>query len=411
MQLAEGTSEKMAAPFQLASAPTGESPVPMRADAASRALLLAVCRLESAPSAHEINLLVSEVREWDSLIATAHEHRVAPLLYDCLTKLGSDLPASTLECLRIDYQTNAFHGIANVVELLALLKVFDREAIDAMPFKGVVLGASVYGDLTTRPAGDLDLLIRFSDLQRTTAILLERGYSLKTPVNEDGSPANQDYFEYRFERPSDGMVVELRWRLELVQPSFRRELGMDWVWPGRRTATVAGAEVPNMSPEITLLMLCMHGSKHAWSRLIWIRDVAQLLAACPELDWEASLREASRVGLRRVAALGLLLAHRVCGAQIPEPILREIQADTTACRLANHFDSSLLDEPGSTPEGRVPYNLLLLDLRDRISMLFSFSFLRPKERDFAAIRLPRLLYPLYYLVRPFRILMDKSARR
>ena len=71
---------------------------------------------------------------------------------------------------------------------------------------------------------------------------------------------------------------------------------MDWAWPERRTVTVAGAEVPNLSPEKTLLVLCMHGSKHAWSRLIWICDVAQLLAACPGLDWNKVNREAKRLG-------------------------------------------------------------------------------------------------------------------
>ena len=40
-----------------------------------------------------------------------------------------------------------------------------------MPFKGVVLGASAYGDLATRPAGDLDVLIdrRYSGASRCSA--------------------------------------------------------------------------------------------------------------------------------------------------------------------------------------------------------------------------------------------------
>ncbi len=38
-----------------------------------------------------------------------------------------------------------------------------------MPFKGVVLGASVYGDMTARTAGDLDVLIYYRDLQASHA--------------------------------------------------------------------------------------------------------------------------------------------------------------------------------------------------------------------------------------------------
>jgi len=64
------------------------------------------------------------------------------------------------------------------------------------------------------------------------------------------------------------MVLELRWRLELTQPRYRHNLGMDWVWPRRQTVNLAGVDVPNLDPERSLLMLCMHASKHAWSRLI-----------------------------------------------------------------------------------------------------------------------------------------------
>ena len=62
------------------------------------------------------------------------------------------------------------------------------------------------------------------------------------------------------------------------------------------------------------LMLCMHGSKHVWSRLIWICDVAQLLISSPDLDWKEVIEEANQSGLWRSLALGVLLAHRVAGA-------------------------------------------------------------------------------------------------
>jgi len=185
---------------------------------------------------------------------------------------------------------------------------------------------------------------------------------------------------------------------------------MDWVWPRRRTATLAGAGVPDMSPEIKLLMLCMHGSKHAWSRLIWICDVAQLLRVSPELNWKEVIREARKSGLWRALALGVLLAHRVAGAAVPQAILRRFERDSAACNLAKHVQETLFVEPGGIPEGTVPYNIQLLGFRDRTRLFLSLAFLRPNERDLAAFPLPKPLYPLYYLVRPFRLLFDRSAR-
>ncbi|MBB5329939.1 nucleotidyltransferase domain-containing protein [Tunturiibacter gelidoferens] len=379
----------------------------MRADLESCALLRAIAR---SSDAKQVPRLAANVRDWNSLLELAEEHRVLPMLFLRLVDMGPPVPQFVLEHLRTEYETNMFNTLANAVELIAVLKAFEDKMIPAMPFKGVVLGASIYHDLTTRPAGDLDLLIHYRDLVQATTVALERGYELETPVNADGTPANLDYYEYHFERKTDGRVLELRWRLDPTMPRFRRDLGLDWVWPRRRTTVLAGADVPDMSPEITLLMLCMHGSKHVWSRLLWICDVAQLLASSPGLDWKEVTYEAKEAGLSRTLALGILLARRVAGATVPQAILQCFEADTTARLLAQHIQNNLFDAPGSTPPGHIPYNIQLLDFRDRVRFLLSMDLLRPNERDQAVFPLPKSLHALYYLIRPIRIFLDRSAR-
>ena len=276
----------------------------MLADRDSCELLRSIALRPTSATAEQIHQLAGKVRNWDSLLTLADEHRVLPMLYLRLADIGPAVPPEVQERLRTEFHRNMFHNLANAAELISVLKAFDREMIPAMPFKGVVLGASAYHDLTTRPAGDLDVLIDYRHLLHATAVLRERGYELKTSVQADGTPAVPDYYEYHFERQTDGMVLELRWRLELTQPRFRSNLGLDWVWPQRRTALLAGAEVPDMSPEITLLVLCMHGSKHMWSRLIWICDVAQLLVSSPGLDWQRGHPRGQTVRTVATARLG-----------------------------------------------------------------------------------------------------------
>src|ERR1700761_1310115 len=226
----------------------------MGADRESCELLRAIARSSDAEQVHR---LAVQVGDWASLIELAEEHRVLPMLFLRLADIGPAIPRLVRGRVQIEYERNMFSGLANAAELIAVLKAFEDKMIPAMPFKGVVLGASIYHDLTTRPAGDLDLLIHYRDLVKASAVVLERGYELETPVNADGTPAQFSYYEYHFERKTDGRVLELRWRLELTVPRFRRDLGMDWVWPRRRTTLLAGAEVPDMSRAITLLMLCM----------------------------------------------------------------------------------------------------------------------------------------------------------
>jgi hypothetical protein len=347
---------------------------------------------------------------WERVVVCAQLHGILPMLYSGLADCEDLIPPDALDLVRREFERNAFLCLANVAELLEVLNAFQANGISAMPFKGVVLGASAYGDVTRRSAGDLDLLIFHRDLLRATEILKERGYALTTNVLEDGRPEADDSFEYHFERGADGMVLELRWRLELTQPRFRQVLGMDWVWPQRRTVKLAGVDVPSLDSVSALLVLCMHGSRHSWSRLMWICDVAQLLESEPELDWDFAKREAERVGLWRCLALGVLLAHRVAGACVPADVLGVFEADSAAQRLAVFFEQYTLEDPGRVPEGRVPYHIQLLGFRDRASLALSLDFLRPNARDRAAIRLPKHLNALYYIVRPLRLLLDRSSR-
>lgn len=373
-------------------------------------LLRAVVRQSADVPDDTISEQAKKITCWEDTIEAARQHGILPSLHFALATNQAAVPPEALKLARMEFDRNAFHCLANAAELLEVLKAFEKANIAAIPFKGVVLGATAYGDITARAAGDLDVLIHRRDLLRATRLLIERGYDLKTKVLEDGSPESKDYFEYHFERADDGMVLELRWRLELTQPRYRHDLGLDWVWSRRRTMKLAGADVLNFDAASELLMLCMHGSKHVWSRLVWICDVAKLLESEPELDWDFAQKEAKRVGLSRCLALGVLLARAVAGAQVPAEMLRSFEADRTARRLADFLDKHGTEHPGRLPDGRVPYHLQLLGSREIAAVMLSPRFLQPNARDRAVVKLPRGLTPLYYLIRPFRVLLDRDGR-
>lgn len=373
-------------------------------------LLRAVVRPNHPHGENTVPALIARIANWGATIEGARRHGIMPILYRGVAAHEQLVPVEIFQLARLEFERNAFHCMTNAEELLEILQAFEKAGIRAIPFKGVVLGARAYGDMTARSAGDLDLLIGYHDLLPATQKLKDRGYDLKTKVLPDGSPEAEFYFEYHFERPSDGLVVELRWRLELTQPRYRSDLGIDWVWPRRRTVQLAGADVPDLDPVSALLVLCMHGTKHVWSRLIWICDVAKQLESEPELDWERVQKEAKRVGLWRSLCLGVLLAQRIAGARVPPEVLRRFHANRTARELAELLDQSLFEKPRKMPRGMIPYNIRILGLRDRARAVFSPEFLRPNARDRAVLKLPRAFEPLYYLIRPFRMLFDRSGR-
>jgi hypothetical protein len=45
-----------------------------------------------------------------------------------------------------------------------------------------------------------------------------------------------------------------------------------------------------------------------------------------------------------------------------------------------------------------------------VAIVASPKFLKPTARDRSVVKLPSALAPLYYLIRPFRVLLDRKGR-
>jgi len=115
--------------------------------------------------------------DWENVIATARRHGLDPLLYRHLSAIGSEhVPVERLSQLRAHFETNAVRNRLLTAELGKILALFEGHRIPAIPYKGPVLAASVYGDLAFRRFADLDVLVRREDVRRCTDVLRELGY-------------------------------------------------------------------------------------------------------------------------------------------------------------------------------------------------------------------------------------------
>ena len=74
----------------------------------------------------------------------------------------------------------------------------------------------------------------------------------------------------------------------------------------RRLVPVAlsGHEIRTFAPEDVLPILCIHGSKDFWERISWIADIAELVRAYPQLDWDIVVRRAESWHAQRMLHLG-----------------------------------------------------------------------------------------------------------
>jgi hypothetical protein len=118
------------------------------------------------------------------------------------------------------------------------------------------------------------------------------------------------------------------------------------------------------------------------------------------------IERASRTGNERMLFLGLRLAEELIGAELPAEVRAEVFADAAVARLAAEVREQLFVER-EAPIGvmrNMAFNLRARRLwRDKIGY-FSFVF-TPTDGDLVVLRLPAPLTFLYYVVRPFRMLV------
>jgi len=308
-------------------------------------LLLCCARTDiGSHTAERIQSLCRGPIDWVYLIGAASAHGVKPLLCSTLIKTcPGAVPKSTLDQLRRYFQAHSLKNLFLTRELIRLLDVLEKNSISAVPWKGPVLAAAAYGNVALRQFGDLDLLVCEQDALRGKDLLLSQGYRLLY----DKSAADEAAFHtlrqvYELVREDGRVTVELHWAI--TSQTFYFPLDPASLWEQVGTVSLEGAPVRNFGPEDLLLVLCVHGAKHHWGRLMWICDIAELLRAHSkekEIDWPRLTKRASGLGGARMLSLGLLLARDLLGAKVPEDVLHPTQTEPRLALLAADVRSRL----------------------------------------------------------------------
>ena len=154
--------------------------------AAEIELLLACARTSIDDAARgRIGAALRAPIRWAPLVDAAQAHGVLPLLHASLALSDPGLvPPPVLERIRIDVRANVHHALFLTAELLRLLAKLHAAGVTAIPFKGPVLGAMAYGDVTLRQFSDLDIFVPKSQLATGAGLLLADGYR---SVTHDGA--------------------------------------------------------------------------------------------------------------------------------------------------------------------------------------------------------------------------------
>ncbi len=308
-------------------------------------LLVWCARTEVPGSLREtIRRRVSEPLNWNEVQCQAAYHGVGPLLYRTLSTHCADLvPPAALTHLRQKVQAGMLLNRALTKELVAICNAFAGRNVPVLPIKGATLAVVAYRDLTLRDFGDLDLLIPEHALHEAQSILLAEGYEAKDPASDPEAQEHEDGPYQVYIKRGALSRVDLQWIM--AHECFEFRLDRAEFWKRSKPVLLGEQTAPGLSPEDLLIVLCVHGSKHAWEQLKWVCDVAELLRSHQSLNWDRLLADASAWRCRRYVLLGLAMAHQLLDAPLPPEILANCRADADIEALAGRMPWTLFENP------------------------------------------------------------------
>jgi hypothetical protein len=382
-------------------------------DLSTEAALVLCCATTAATPTRtaDASELAARVRSWDGVIDIAKRHAVLPLVHRYLNvECPTGVPEEAMANLRTQWQLIILYNRHLSAELVRLMGLLKAAGVAAVTFKGPVLAAMAYGSIEMRQFVDLDVLVHQSDLPRVAEILSADGY-LSPHRRREGLATGyfQEYEDAFFAAKGLG-AVDVHWNL--MPRAFRFAPDEQAMWRRAHEMKLEFGTVTAIAPEDLLLYICVHAAKHGWVALGSICDVAETIRTRPGIDLKAILDEAAALGSRRIFLTGIYLAHELVGAPIPAELVAAARDDGSVKALATRVAGGIFSKGG---EGRTAFDPWAIPIRSiegsraRIHYI-AHRLMAPTMGDYELIPLPRTMFPLYWLIRPFRMAIQYGPR-
>jgi hypothetical protein len=372
-------------------------------------LLLAFLRMElgtegkpSIPS-HRI--------DWRAFVGLVERHRVGTLIHHRIGATIAEMcPAEVGQRLQTIARGNGLRALDCAATQRNVVRAMVGAKIDVLVVKGLALSQQLYGDISTRHIGDIDLLIRPTDAVRADALMQADGWRRTSPDFPLTPLQTKRYLqlkpEFEYVHRTRPLRVELRWRLEGA-------MDFDTAFDQAVSWTLAGETFQTLPAELNAVYLFEHGARHAWFRLFWLVDIATMIRH-PSFNSSATLSTARQVKAERSVWQGVALAADLLGVVPPKALEIPAVGSAQVRQLATDARTIINAEPSELDSLRGW--LRQLAYRIRLQKGFAAKVAMATPHLFSPLTwrmwpLPDRWFFLYYPATPFLWLWRRLRRR
>jgi len=230
-------------------------------------LLLCARKKVEETEKDSIKNLVSGTLDWSYLIDIAHINKLIPILYWNLNEICPDsVPSEYFNYLKSHFQAASKSNLYVTKELFHILDLLEKEDIFAVPYKGPALAVYLFGNLALRGFSDLDIMAHSKDVLKIKELLVNEGYTPEVNITSYMEKAFlKNAYAYEFTRDSNGLLVEVHWR---ITPShYSSSIDLDNMGMDLQTIQITNRKLPIFSREDLIIDLCMHGARKSWEKI------------------------------------------------------------------------------------------------------------------------------------------------
>lgn len=343
--------------------------------------------------------------DWDKFIQLAIHHRVYPIIYLRLkNKMNKWVPQNVNSALYQKYKKNTFQMLKLSGEMEQVSDLFTENDIRLLFLKGPAIAAYLYGDISHRTSGDLDILIPINDIEKAEKLLLRSGYERM----EAATPLWKiRYHHITYFHVEKGIQVEIHWRLH---PQSLKEPKFNELWTRKQKSNFTDHPVYFFGDEDLFLYLVAHGARHGWFRLRWLMDIDQILSEKMIINENVlSVKEFKNHHLGGdIHFLGqtLILVSQLFNTPLNGAmhILTEKNRSIKLAKKTIRYIIERAEYDFTMSEVYLAkyHNRYLFNIRSRQQrVIFIIKLFYPNPKDADTLRLPKSLMFLYFPLRPF----------
>lgn len=208
--------------------------------------------------------------DWKKVLDLAVYHRVHPRV---AANSAGVMPEEVRSRIAGAARANAHAALLNLARTREAIQLLESQSVHVIVLKGPLLARELYGDYGLRVAGDIDLLVRESDLPRAARILGDAGYRHDVAIGERSLRRHRRrQHDIAFVNPDRDALIELH--ADLAQPHYGYRFDLEKWWAERRSVLVGGTRICVLKPEHGYLFAAIHAAKHRWERLDLVCDLA-----------------------------------------------------------------------------------------------------------------------------------------